>query len=297
MKPLLLILSCLFKLSLMAQVSFCHVGSEWNFLFTQAWNIPWATVNENIKYNGYSLENTDTVKFLNHTRFFAEVNTGVIFSTSIKQKSDTVYMKNNFTNNQYQVLYNFAAQAGQTWTNTFTNGDSFTTTVVNSGTTTINTLTVKQLTVNYSAISGSKTYTYSDIITERYGSRRYLFNYISRSQSDGDMVLEALCYKDNEIGLKQFSTKPCSFYNLLGLAQNNVEAFTVFPNPFNQSLSLEAQNSGQFEFFDVTGKLILSQSFEKGQTQINTGSLPNGIYIYKSNSTNKSSWGKLVRAE
>lgn len=282
MKFFLRLLFLTHSLSSFSQVTFCHVGSEWNFLFTQAWHIPWASVNETIKYNGYVIENSDTVKLLNHTRFFSEINTGAISFTSIKQKGDTIFMRNNFTNNQWQILYNFASMAGQSWTNTFTNGDSYTTTVINSGTTNINNLSVKRLTVNYSALSASKSFTYTDVITERYGSSRFLFNYISRSQSDGDMVLESLCFKDNQIGLKQFSTKPCNYSNMVNLEELNRMSnyINVFPNPAGNVLNVGIEDDVEVEIIirDASNRCVLKQPLPPDR-KLDISGLETGMYF------------------
>ena len=247
-KFLLLSVVLILSLQSKSQVIFCPPGAEWNSLFSGSMFSPGNTFNEQIKYTGDSIEGLDTLKILSHNRFF--MTCGPYTNTTlIKQKGDTVFFKNKFSQNNWQILYNYATPISQSWQTTLTTlsqTKTITYTVQAIGTTTVNGLSLKQMTVTSSDWGGT-------VITERFGSNAFLFNFTSKSYSacDGDMFIEFLCYKDNSFGVKQFGEKACDYYtrNSVGLEKyNQDDKLTVFPNPTNSLLNLNFP----LDFFSTT---------------------------------------------
>ena len=63
---------------------------------------------------------------------------------------------------------------------------------------------------------------------------------------------------------------------------NNTDEFVLFPNPFNDKISITTKRSEIVEvsLFDITARKIFNQSFTNS-ISINTEQLANGIYIYE----------------
>ncbi len=66
--------------------------------------------------------------------------------------------------------------------------------------------------------------------------------------------------------------------SIASFANNN--SVSVYPNPSNGMFSIEVNNLEKqtMQVFDVTGKLVLSQVIQRGKTNIDASSLPNGVY-------------------
>ena len=284
------------------QIAFCPPGAEWHYLFTE--NYPFmGSVNESIKYNGNVIDGSDTLKLLTHTKFFTRMNTSPTYTTLIKQRGDTVYMKNIRTNNQWQILYNFAAQVNQSWTNTFyffpNMSITYTTQVTSIGSKQIGNKTVKELSVNYSSSYGSF-YNHSGTISEYIGSNVFLFNYISRDATDGDYYIGFLCYTDNTIGTTQFTDKPCNFSNLTGVNEvsDSVNGISFFPNPTNSkiylSFKVDLQNI-QLSLYNSTGQKIYSASNISENHEIDLSLFESGIYFLKLHDNTEQKVIKLIK--
>lgn len=65
-------------------------------------------------------------------------------------------------------------------------------------------------------------------------------------------------------------------------------AAAVLPNPFNNKLHIISNTEGSYELYDIRGVIALSGNFNKQKTEINTSTLPDGIYIlnYRDNKGN-----------
>lgn len=268
------------------QITFCPPGAEWHYLFTEFFP-SFGFVNETIKYTGNVVEGSDTLKLLTHKKFFTRINVAPTFTTLIKQKGDTIFMRNARTNNQWQILYNFAALPTHSWVNTFNAGVgnliTYTTQVTSVGTKQIANKTVKEYTVNYSNSYGS-VYDHSGTVTEHYGSRLFLFNYISRAVTDGDYYLDFLCYSDSTINTLQFTDKPCDFSNLTDIEKEN--PFTrifFFPNPVKDILTLETKPNGmlidEITITNTFGQIVYFADKSIFTNSLNLNFLSKGLYF------------------
>lgn len=284
------------------QITFCPAGAEWHYLFTE--NYPFmGSVNETIKYTGNVIEGNDTLKLLTHKKFFTRMNTSPTYTTLIKQRGDTVYMKNVKTNNQWQILYNFAAQVNQSWTNSiylFPNVPiTYTTQVTSIGSKQIGNKTVKELSVNYSNSYGSS-YNHSGTISEYFGSNVFLFNYISQDALDGDYFLSFLCYSDSTIGTTQFTDKPCNFANQTGVNElsDSVIGISVFPNPTTSKIYLNYKSklvNIQLSLYNSTGQIIYSANTVLENHEIDLSLFDNGIYFLKLQNNSEQKVIKLIK--
>jgi hypothetical protein len=276
--PILFILTFFSKIK--AQVVFCPRGAEWHYLFLNNNLSPNKSYsNEKISYVRDSVLGSETVKVLEHKLYFANTNPHEpIAITLIRQRGDTVFMRNKYTLHQWQILYNFNVQAGHSWKTIYPVSAptrTYTTVIDSVNTTVINGFTLKCL------------YGYgSRIITERFGSTAFLFNF-KGLYSDGDYFVESLCYKDSVFGLKQFTTKPCDYSNPSGMDElgNNEPRIKVYPNPVADILNIEILNSSS-EDLEVRGVNLLGEKvyFTKCQRQdakfrVALDDLKSGIYF------------------
>jgi hypothetical protein len=203
-------------------------------------------------------------------------------TTLIKQKGDTVFFKNKFSDHNWQILYNYATPIGQSWQTTLTTlsqTKTVTYTVQAIGTTTVNGLSLKQMTVSSSDWGGT-------VITERFGSNAFLFNFISRNigSCDSDIFIEFLCYQDDSFGLKQFTEKACDYrtYNSVGINELAGDKFGIFiyPNPVMRELTVESDftESAHLILTDVYGKELKRVEFENA-SKVDVRDLESGIYF------------------
>jgi hypothetical protein len=76
-------------------------------------------------------------------------------------------------------------------------------------------------------------------------------------------------------------TSVCRLTQLTGIASFiSGSSVDVYPNPTNGVFSIEVKSSEKqtMQVFDVTGKLVLSQVIQRGKTNVDASSLPNGVY-------------------
>lgn len=292
MKKLILILCCVAALAEMrAQVVFCPPGAEWH------WNFFWYGVpplapyakiiyNEQVKYTGDSIVDSQVVKVLKHSRFLTgSCNYDYSPRTLIKQVGDTVFMSNVYTAHAWQILYNFAAAPGHFWVNVFSNNSVFTTIVDSVGYVSINGFTLKRLYVRCTDDPGLSSWREPSTITERFGSNRCLFDYYTNACSTHEYYEGNLCYQDDTFGLEQFSSRPCNYtYNGgVGLKEENLlnSYVSIYPIPASAQLNIELKNEpGTFTLYlsDLTGKQL--QKMECSEScVIDLGNLQNGIYL------------------
>jgi hypothetical protein len=265
-----------------AQVVFCPPGAEWHYRFfpLPTWGGVFHFYNESIKYTRDSIIANDTLKLLAHNNFYVECNenTNVPTFTLIKQKGDTVFFKNFKTQNNWQILYNFACQPGSGWQTTVLNyaGVPLTYSFVVSSVsyTTINNFNLKQLN-----ISGA-------ILSERFGWDYFLFRYFSGMSCDGYYYYDRLCYQDNAFGVKQFGDKACDFSGIDGVEEyGNENVLRTFPNPVSGTLNVELniQNPAgvYFRIVNALGEEILTitETIQDEGLKIDLGNLENGIYF------------------
>lgn len=290
MKKLIFIFLLIIEFDAQAQVVFCPPGAEWHYLFNGTIFFPGTTYNETIKYSGDTIEGTDTVKILSHIRFFTACGKWPYPRvTYIKQKADTIYFKNSFTQGTWQVLFNFAALPGQSWHSTIqlssTVTQTYTTTVNSVSTVTINGYTLKQL-----HISNSGAW-FGGLITERFGGNLFLFNFSYRTPSscDGDWLLENLCYTDSVFGTHQFGEHDCGYstVNLNGLFESETgSGFRIYPVPAANQFNLELNRSVKnlsLHMMNAFGQIffIPYNELENGKFEVDVSKLESGIYFLK----------------
>jgi hypothetical protein len=313
MKTLFRILFFLSIYHAQAQIVFCPPGAEWRysvFVFGQMNDDI-----ETIKYTGDSIVGTDTVKVLKHTRFYKSNNYPLNLKLSfIKQIGNKVLLKNFTTKNNWQTLYDFDALPGQSWQNNIlkpcdasnTLTTLYTVTVDSVKTTTVNGINLKQLVVKYWSQQSYLPLGYEKVvITERFGSSGFLFNfYCAASFTDGDGLRGIRCYKDNAFGSKQFSSINCDGTNV-GLSQNTYQNldFQIFPNPSNSFVTIHSEiklidEDVVISIKDLFGREVKRLKWHSEKNDVDIHQLSNGIYLLSISSKGKNLHScKLIKAD
>ena len=98
--------------------------------------------------------------------------------------------------------------------------------------------------------------------------------------------------------------KPISIDSITSVdevTEEDLSSVTVFPNPANGafyiSWSAPGVTDGNFELFDLSGKLMLTKSVPRGTEllEINEGAvLKSGVYIYRISFNNTQEFGKVI---
>lgn len=288
MKKHVLLLICLILYQLLpAQVVFCPPGAEWHYLFQSFRN----KENERIVYDHDSVIDGLSVKVLKHRYFFSWTSAGMKGSTYIRQSGDTIFMRNEYTRDNWQILYNFNVSAGQGWTNNLVTGlhnssiTGFTVTVDSVKTLPVNGSPAKHLYVRYQSTPGIVIYRGNAVIRERLGNNWFMFNYSNSFDSEPAYILNNLCYTDDEWGTLQFTSKSCDFAELTGLSTYDVSNSRVvlFPNPASSRLKIGIPAGSEIQeirICDISGKEIYACALS-GNTEQNPdlSGYASGIYF------------------
>ncbi|NVO02890.1 MAG: SBBP repeat-containing protein [Bacteroidetes bacterium] len=86
-----------------------------------------------------------------------------------------------------------------------------------------------------------------------------------------------------------------------GLNELNMESgFTLFPNPANESISIELLNllsavKNNISIYDVQGQILIEKFFQSAKTEIDISNLSSGIYIVKIQNGDRFFFKKFVK--
>lgn len=289
MRTVTLTLLLFFIAELQAQVVFCPLGAAWtayyrNTIFSES------TANSSLIYVADSIVGSDTLKVLYHSRFYNQCNKGSFDKTLVKQKGDTIFFTNRYTQNTWQIWVNYACAVGQSWTTTYTIQSTspiktYTYTVDSTDYVTENGFVLKRLWAHYTN-SFNAPWQVPITIYERYGFG-FPFQYQGRTSAcDGDFFMGSLCYGDTEFGTKFFSQLPCTLQNLTDITDIKTQSnFQILPNP---SMGLLRVSGGsketQLEILDVVGKLVLQKVIVPNE-EVDLRQLADGVYFLKMEGT------------
>lgn len=116
-------------------------------------------------------------------------------------------------------------------------------------------------------------------------------NYITVGNFYDDVNTQTLmAYPNNTLGWAYYYVDDVSVVpdSTTGVHENTLSnAFTLFPNPFNNSLSLTVKGNEltQFILYDISSRELLHKEF-KSFVSINTQQLSKGIYFYELKNNN-----------
>ena len=298
MKKYLYLILLFFKVNhTHAQVVFCPPGAEWHYASIYLAEPPLSgnLFNTRIKYIHDSIVGQDTCKVLQHEHFFTVCNLSNQY-TVIKQKGDTVFFRNSYTSNTWQILYNFNVQAGQTWVTAINDGivgNTHTITVQSVGSVTLNGFPLKKLSVTdtyFGSCYLSANVSIGSTITEKLGSNGYLFNfsYLNSCTCDYDSFFGPLCYQDSSFGVYKFSSRDCNYFDTIkvGLPELQLQSgkLLIYPNPAHDLLHSQLRGSdisiGDWHqvITNNMGQIVIAGKRD-GDFSVDIHELANGFYV------------------
>ncbi|QRM89633.1 T9SS type A sorting domain-containing protein [Lacinutrix sp. WUR7] len=85
--------------------------------------------------------------------------------------------------------------------------------------------------------------------------------------------------------------------SLLGIAENDLQAIQVYPNPTNSLLHITLNNTSKTSatLYNILGKKVLQKEFESNTHFLNIAHLPTGIYILKLDTENGSIAKRILK--
>jgi hypothetical protein len=288
------------SLEVRSQVVFCPAGAEWHYAFRWLRMPPYTgkIFNVEVKYVRDSVMGQGTFKVLQHQKFFKECGAAYYSGlTILKQVGDTVFFRNMNTNHTWQVLYNFNAPAGQSWTATIYESSTIvkthTVTVQSVTTVTINGFALKQLAVSHKFDACNAVNTQTSTITERLGSSSFLFDFSVSDYCicDFDYFYSPLCYQDDVFSLYKYTTMDCDYFDEInvGIKENAAQghAIVIYPSPSKQVLHVDLTPGGpelimeglQMHILNTLGQEVLVENWGSSPQQIEVNVLPPGIYF------------------
>ena len=272
----------LFGLSALSQ-SWCDPGANWKYSFGSGFGTEGYV---EISYVGDTLINTQLSQKLSKNLFaydfpWSQPINAFLGTECTYEDNGVVFIRYN---DIWDTLYNFNANVGESWRmakQPLTNAcdSNSTLTVIATGTTIINTISLnyKVVEFNYGGFMQSGM---TDTIIEKIGfTGSYMFPYdFCNGALDGQEGGKFRCYFDNNfLTYKPHYSEVCDFIvnvNELDYSDN----LKIIPNPSSTILSIEGieNESGLFELKNASGKLI--RTGKLNQT-IDVSDLPDGFYI------------------
>lgn len=270
-----------------------HIGTKWYYVFKNPYS-----VNVPVEYIKDSVYQGEAIKVLRVETIFMICTNLFPQRVFIRQRNDSVWFLHSRTNNTWQLLIDFNAQPGQSWSYQVVNDlnqlKTFSVTVNATGTIQANSLVLKTYSVSY---TGALTLT--SVIYERIGEKFYLFPLKNDDGTCHDVAHRSasLCYEDYSLGLAQLTWESCDHLSHLGIetAGSDNTSLTIFPNPFDERLSIQTLTEGKLSLFDPHGKVLLEHQFVAGETKLDTKLLNAGVYILQLSSDSGTARKKIFK--
>lgn len=211
-------------------------------------------------------------------------------------RNDTVFFLDTIFN-KFQILYNFAAEKGDTW-NILVRDEDFDIdtiqVVVDSlSTININEMELKRLHVTINKLDEFWHQSGSSEFIEKIGDPQYMFYWSHYSQiaCDANWTRGLRCYIDDEIGY--YSTgiaDSCTYtYKWTGIERKPYLTFlNVFPNPTSGMIEIRTNNdlNIDIELFTITGKFILARNKIEHEV-LDLTDYPDGMYLLIGRASNQ----------
>ena len=127
------------------------------------------------------------------------------------------------------------------------------------------------------------------------------FNWTAPSADEGDITFYAAVLAANGSSDSNDETQLISesvSLSTLGIAEANLLAFEIFPNPSQDFLTIQLPNeitNGSLEVFDYLGRSVKSKKINNIDNKMNISNLNQGIYFVKVNSEGKMGVQKFIK--
>jgi len=131
-------------------------------------------------------------------------------------------------------------------------------------------------------LTGNCNFTYTNTNT-RVGNVNLTFIPISVTIDSGFTTThQPIIYtRQNIVGANTVTICSSATVGINDIEQEKNEV-QIFPNPGNEQLTIETDlTQGEFEMYDLVGRLVLTHTIKSNIETINTAHLPKGTYIYR----------------
>ncbi len=281
-------------LALPAQQEFAPIGAVWHFQRYEFFHSPWTPI------RFYRIESVGDT--LIQGRLCRKLHTNEPITCTwrrevefVHQQGDTVWLYDQ-DRETFEVLYNFGAQPGDSWTMELVQEMSnmpitLTVGVDSIASITINGVSLRQLFASYTLHTPEYTsdcFPFNGAFTELLGAENYLYYFwqfeigpICDTPYPGGLR----CYYDPNIGA--FNTGLAPGCEWIGVSVRDLsdtpEHIRVFPNPTADVLTIENLRAGPLDFsvWDVHGRIVLRGQSTPGHTEVATGHWPGGVYVIR----------------
>jgi len=71
----------------------------------------------------------------------------------------------------------------------------------------------------------------------------------------------------------------------------------TYPNPFNAALNIDSRQAGRIDIFDIQGRIVFTINISVGVNTLNLSHLSEGIYILKTEHSDKKYFSKIVKTK
>lgn len=198
---------------------------------------------------------------------------------------------------RFEKLYDFKTPVDSTWQTSYHDFGrdeiySVTRRVDSIGYVKVNGLRVKTM-----FLTNSRPEQDEDILIYGLGSIRSIFSsmFIMRGYCDLGGLNGLRCVSHPHFGYYEFpDEKPCDFINVGISKQNNqTNQSKIYPNPTNQSLTIQSDFKSHFKLIDDSGSVVRSGQVN-GQAKVDVAELPRGVYFLRLESAGESEVRKVV---
>lgn len=127
------------------------------------------------------------------------------------------------------------------------------------------------------------------------------FNWTAPLVDEGEITFYAAVIAVNGSGTggdETVTTSTSASASTLGLDEENILAFDIFPNPAQDFLTIQLPNeimNGSIEVFDFLGRLVKSKQINKVDNKLNLNHLSQGVYLIRLISEGKIAVRKFIK--
>ena len=206
--------------------------------------------------------------------------------------NDTVFFLDTIFN-EFQILYVFSANQGESWNIKIRDENLDTDTIiVNVDSTSITNINGNNLRTLYVTYHKQAEYCieqdYNSVIIEKIGNIRYMFNWTPwESMCCDDNWTQGLrCYNDTIIGSYSTNIADSCEYTYIWAeikdTKNTNNIFNIYPNPAKKFINIETNYNKDFsiEILNITGEIIYSNKISS-KKRIELNRFISGIYLFR----------------
>ncbi|MCF8307484.1 MAG: T9SS type A sorting domain-containing protein [Bacteroidales bacterium] len=207
-------------------------------------------------------------------------------------RNDTVFVYDNYIED-FQMLYDFNAEAGDTWyrliPDAYDDTDTSFVHIDSTTTTEINGVTLEKFYATFEMVYHSDNFddwTYNGEIIERIGYMDYMFysTPVTYFTYDHNFATGLRCYEDDILGLYETGmVDSCTYTYYWEPTRTNfakTSNIRTYPNPVKKLLNIDTEIKGEITFSlrSLTGKIVEKGSINENGA-INVSTLNKGLYI------------------